>query len=186
MASYDLDLLETAERLLHRESRQRGPLPQARIRRSISTTYYALFHFILDEVCRRVIGTHNSLSRRRRILARTLSHRGLRRTFDKLRGRAMDASVAEFLAPSSASGAASAAPDFARNLGAVFVDAQSSRHDADYDLNEPLSEKDARDIVVEVRGAIADWRAADRESDRDFKQALSVLALLEGQLRGES
>jgi len=186
MASYDLDMLEAAERLLDRDIGQRGPLPQARIRRSISTAYYALFHFVLDEFCRRVVGTHSSLSRRRRILARTLSHRGLKRTFDKIRGRAIDASVAEFLATSFVTGGPAAAPGFARTLASVFADTQTVRHDADYDLNVSFSEKDARTIVTQVRRSISDWRAADKESDRDFKQALSVLALLEGQLRGES
>jgi hypothetical protein len=45
MASHDAELLAAADELLSRETRRRGPLPRARVRRSISTAYYALFHF---------------------------------------------------------------------------------------------------------------------------------------------
>jgi hypothetical protein len=65
MATYDAELLEAAHRLLVRRIGQRGKLPSARIRRSISTSHYALFHFLLDEIGARVLGTRNDLRRRK-------------------------------------------------------------------------------------------------------------------------
>jgi len=97
MATYDQESLEAARRLYVRRAGQKGKLPSARVRRSISTTYYALFHFILDETATRVVGTHNDLRRRRRILMRVVTHRGAKITFDKVRGASIDSSVEDFL-----------------------------------------------------------------------------------------
>ncbi len=52
MARYDAELLNTAERLLARDSNHRGKLARAWIRGGVSTSYYALFHFLLDELAR--------------------------------------------------------------------------------------------------------------------------------------
>jgi len=184
MASYDEELLQAARSLLRRRAGQRGRLPGARIRRSISTTYYAIFHFLLEELCRRIAGTRSDLRIRRRILARTVTHRGLRTAFDKIRGTQINASVHSFFQAGPA-GPLAAAPLFAQNLARAFIDAQTKRESADYDLNEPLSETDARVLRLRVRRAIGNWRAANTSADRDFKHALYILILLKGQLRQE-
>src|ERR1700690_1467325 len=67
---YDLDLLDVAQDLLRQPSGRKRRLYAARARRSISTAYYALFHFILDEATRALLGTHNDVRARRRTLAR--------------------------------------------------------------------------------------------------------------------
>ncbi|PXA85856.1 hypothetical protein DMC25_09050 [Caulobacter sp. D4A] len=185
MSSYADDLLAAALRLLGRKSGQRGKLAGARVRRSISTTYYALFHFLLEEVGLRIVGSHNDLRRRRRILARTISHKGLATTLDKVRGLSVNASIEEFFLLSNAAPPV-ASPPFVRELAKAFLDAQAKRHDADYDMNKPLSETDARLLRSRVRSAIKGWRAARSASDKDFKNALCVLILLRGQLRSES
>ena len=100
MPSHDAELLEAAGLLLSRRGGQRGRLPRARVRRSVSTAYYALFHFLLDEVGQRIVGTYSNLLERRRILARTISHKGPKTTLDKLRGNAVDSSVEDFLSQS--------------------------------------------------------------------------------------
>jgi hypothetical protein len=182
MASYDQELLDVAQRLLVRPSGQRGRLPGSRVRRSISTSYYALFHFLLDEVTTRTVGTGNDLRIRRRILARTISHRGLRTALDRIRGTQIDGSVRPFF-QKGIIGPPHAAPMFAQNLARAFLDAQTKRESADYDLNEPLSETDARLLRFRVRRVIKSWRASNSAEDRDFKHALSNLILLKGQLR---
>lgn len=184
MASFDEELIEVSRRMLARRVGQRGRLPGARIRRSVSTTYYALFHFLLNEVGIRIVGAGNDLRVRRRILARTITHKGLKTTLNKIRGGAGDPSLSNFLSGVGAIGPFSA-PAFAINLAGVFVDAQAKREDADYDLNKPLSETDARLLRARVKRGIAGWRKATTRADRDFKHALCVLILLGGQLRTE-
>ena len=186
MAKYDSELLAAADRLVERQAGQRGRLPAARVRRSVSTAYYALFHFALEEATRVLVGTQNDLRRRRRLLARMFSHAGLRMAFDKIRGTVVDPSVADLLRPRGVVPGPVACPAFARDLANAFSDAQAKRHDADYDLNKDMSEADARLLMARTRRVIAAWRAADTAADRDFKQALGLLLLLKGQLRREN
>jgi hypothetical protein len=109
----------------------------------------------------------------------------LKTALDKVRGAQINESVRGFFQMGIA-GPPTAAPLFAQNLARAFIDAQTKRESADYDLNEPLSETDARLLRLRVRRAIRTWRAATEQADRDFKHALSILMLLKGQLRQDA
>jgi uncharacterized protein (UPF0332 family) len=184
MATFAEDLLEVADLLLERPKGKTGKLPQARIRRSISSAYYALFHFLLDEVGKKVVGTDGGLSQRRRILARTIAHRAAKTALEKIRGASIDSAVADFF-NSRIAGAPWPAPPFARNFANAFIDAQAKRHEADYDLNQSPGQADARLMISRARRAIADWNAANGDIESDFKHSLCVLVILRGQLRYE-
>jgi hypothetical protein len=185
VSSYDNELLIAAGQLIARDARQRGRLPLARIRRSISTSYYAIFHFILDEVGRRIVGTDNHLRIRRQLLGRTISHRAIKGALAKVRGASVEASVAEFFGGGAGAGKIPT-PAFVSHIASVFADAQAKRHDADYNLGSKLSETDARLLVLRVRKAIETWRSARTAADRDFKQGLVLLIVLKGQLRADA
>ena len=144
-----------------------------------------MVHWMLEEVGARVVGTRNDLRRRRRILSRAVTHRGIRTTLDKMRGAQVDASVEDFLRSPGVAAGPVTPPPFVRNLANAFADAQTKRHDADYDLNKPLSEADARLLRERTHLVIAGWRVAKTAADRDFKNALCVLIVLKGQLRAE-
>lgn len=143
MANYDDELLAASRHLFTRRNGQRGRLPSARIRRSISTSYYALFHFMLDEIGRRIVGTQNGLRVRRRVVARTIGHASIKRTLDKARGGTFDLAILPFIS-SDVNAVPLAVPRFVRNLALAFIDAHAKREDADYNLNEELSAADAR------------------------------------------
>ncbi len=185
MASYDMEMLAAARLLGKREAGQRGRLSSARVRRSISTTYYALFHFIVDEVGRLLIGTTNDTRTRRRILARTITHSGITTALDKIRGQNADLSIEDFVRMGNGIGNVQP-PEFAKEFARVFSDAKSKRHDADYNLNENLGEKDAQLLHNRAKRVIKDWRSATAKSDRDFKKALCLLILLKGKLRSDA
>lgn len=178
MARFHAETLGAAERLISREAGQRGRIAAARIRRSISTSYCALFHFLLEECTARVVGTGAGRLKRRRIVARVFTHKGMRVAMGKVQGAKIDASVSEFFD-------AEAPRPFVRTLAEVFLRAQDRRHEADYDLNAALTELDARVLIESVREAVAAWQAAATAADRDFKQALSLLMLLKGRLRSD-
>lgn len=183
MARFDSELLEAAALLIARGSRQRGRLPSALIRRSISTTYYALLHSLLEEMSTRIVGVPNDFRRGRRILTRVVTHKGAKAVLDKLRGQTVEASIADFLRPPTGAAGPVLVPVFARDLARAFSDAQAKRHDADYDMNKSISETDAKLLRARVERVIATWRAARTAADRDFKHALCILILLNGQLR---
>jgi hypothetical protein len=186
MATYDQELLTTARRLLRRRAGQPGTLPAARIRRSISTSYYALFHFLVDEAGKRLVGSHSDLRSRRRILARTFTHAGMRTALGMVKDASVNEAVAGFFRKAGAPPGTVPSPLFVQNLAKAFFDAQAKRHDADYDLNKALSETDARLLTTRVKRAISGWRQAIAAADKDFKHALCVLMLLKGQIRREN
>ena len=185
MASHDQELVSAARRLLRRPSGRPGWLPGARVRRSISTAYYAIFHFLLDEAARTLVGTRNDLRHRRRVLIRSFTHAGMRVSLEKVRGQNIDPSVVDLFRSTVTPAGNPTSPAFARAFAAAFSDAQAKRHDADYDLNKPLSELDARLLIARVRRAMRAWRSATTAADRDFKRALYLLLLLKGQLRSD-
>jgi hypothetical protein len=71
-------------------------------------------------------------------------------------------------------------------MARVFSDVLGLRHEADYDLTKDFVAADASALIARVRKVIAEWRAADTQADLDFKQALSVLIMLRGQLRRDA
>lgn len=115
-----------------------------------------------------------------------MTHNGAKAAFAKVRGNHVDASIEDFLRGRGAAAGRIAPPLFARDLANAFIDAQAKRHDADYDLNKPLSELDARLLRIRATRVIAAWKAANTASDRDFKNTLCILILLKGQLRAEN
>ncbi len=185
MAEFDEELLGAAHRLIARRAGQGGKLSSARIRRSISTSYYALFHFLIEEVGLRVAGSGSDLRRRRRVLARSLTHRGIKTALDKVRSLNADPSVSELLRGGGIVSGPIVVPNFVRDLAFVFSTAQEKRHEADYDLNRTFEEADALFLAARVRDAIRAWRSAKSPGDRDFKHALCILFLLKGQLKGD-
>lgn len=178
MADYDNELLAAARRLISRRPGQRGKLSSARIRRSVSTTYYALFHFLLDEVGKKVAGAGNATRVRRRMLVRSVTHKGARTALSKVKGPAIEASVIDFFGSATP-------PVFISDFARAFSDAQTKRLDADYDLNKPLSEGDARVLQLRAKRVIRSWRDANSAADRDFKRSLCLFILLNGKLKTE-
>lgn len=181
MAGFAKELLSVARALL---KEGRGRPSSAAVRRSISTSYYALFHFLLDEVAKSEIGTGSGLAVRRRIVMRNLSHKGIKTAFLHVEKRQVKQKlVGDFLA--SATGATVEVPLFVQTMAMTFVYAQAQRHDADYNLNAPFSKAMAISLHERVTAAIDDWCAATSVADKDFKRALCLLLLLEGKLRTE-
>jgi len=183
MAAYEAELLDAAARLLDRPAGQRGRLPAARVRRSISTSYYALFHFVVEEVATRLLGSRNALRSRRRILSRAVSHGGAKKAFGKVAGQQVDRSVEDFFRLPGAPAGPIIVPVFVRDLARLFADAQAKRHDADYNMNALLSASDAKLLQTRVNPVVTAWKAANGAEERDFKHALCVLVLLKGELR---
>src|SRR5262249_22287931 len=111
------------------------------------------------------------------------THTGIKTALDKVKGQNIDSTVVDFFRAQGTGAVPIRAPLFAQSLAKLFLDAQGRRHDADYDLNEQLSETDAQLLLARVGRAINDWQSANSAIDRDFKHALCLLMVLRGQLR---
>ena len=71
MASYGDGLLQAARALLDTAEQVEGDASPRCLRRSVSTCYYALFHFLLDQCANLLVGGGEALLGRRRSFTRT-------------------------------------------------------------------------------------------------------------------
>ncbi len=69
--SFHRELLEQARHLANRRPRQPR---QGDLRRAVSAAYYSLFHFLIDEACRYLLGSSPDDHTLRTILARAFLH----------------------------------------------------------------------------------------------------------------
>ena len=132
------DLMEVARALA--ESGH-SPPAQARLRRAVSTAYYALFHCLAASAADLFIGAARSPAWHRTY--RALEH-----------GRARSAcrqapTMREF-------------PVEIRNFAEVFVALQKARQEADYSLDTPAYQRsDVRDLIASAELAISRFEQAD-------------------------
>lgn len=182
MAAYHEELIAAAVRSLRREADASTALSEATIRRGVSTVYYALFHFLLDEIGRYSVGESPGLQFRRQAVARTISHANLNAALLKVLKAKPDSSVMPLLRETS-SVQRIVTPDFMQMMARTFGDARAKRLEADYDLGARFSEVDARLLGNRVVSAMRDWTAASMPEDLAFKQAVCLLALVGGRLR---
>ena len=142
---------------------------QAAIRRTISTAYYALFHLLTSATAERLVGSAPEA-------------RGLRATMRRAFGHVEMKDAAKGFASGRLSPKLEAAlrtdevPVDLAVVATSFVNLQSKRHTADYDLSADLLPSDAREAVILAVRAGAAWeRVRDTEPARVFLVALLLL-----------
>ncbi len=161
--SHHLKLLAMAQSAVNPATMAAGRPSQAVLRRSVSTAYYALFHFVGDAAARQMVGsgTSSEMVARRHLLRRTLSHDQMTVFCRSVAGGTLGRL---FQLPDGAGACFRPGTDL-RDFARVVVRAKEQRQRADYDLNAPFDLSEARDLVEDVARAISGWRqiaAADR------------------------
>lgn len=134
MARISSDLLAQARMLARREPRRPK---QATLRRSISTAYYALFHFVIEEATALICGAAHADESYRQLAARAFIHakmKSLCKEFVKPRVQDVHELLQPFWAALPILGNAEL-----QNVAQTFIDLQEERHTADYDLSVGLS-----------------------------------------------
>lgn len=121
---------------------------QANLRRAISTAYYALFHFLVDEATKTMIGTANERRVFRNYLARGFQHSDMRDACKSFIETNPGANTAPGLV------AAGPSDSTIRLVAQVFGEAQQKRHDADYNRTKPATRADALATINSVSHAI--------------------------------
>jgi hypothetical protein len=146
------DLLEQAEFLVNREP---ANPKQASLRRAVSTSYYALFHLLIDEA----VGNW-SVARQRSVLARTFDHAKMKNV--------CEAHVTSFYRAGSP-----AAGVQLKNVAQTFGTLQQQRHIADYDNGFHWQLTDAVAQVDLASAAFMDWLAVrGTDEAQDYLLAL--------------
>lgn len=143
---------------------------QARLRRAVSTAYYALFHALIEESTRWLAGT--GARTMRQVMARGYEH-GAMRDFAE---RVVHGRVPDFVQPLLPA----IPPDLARAVD-TFVKLQSERHRADYDWANPYTKVEVVRLLRTARAALDEISgSADGYSDelRHFLMILPMWAQL--------
>jgi uncharacterized protein (UPF0332 family) len=134
-------LLSVAAQLA--EAPARGAPPQARLRRAISTAYYALFHRLVAGATDLLIGQNARNSKRYLVVYRSFEHRRMADTCRQvLNGSLRTESNVLFDAG-------------IQGCAAAFVELQENRHEADYDPSLKIALSDAKTAVAKAQSAIA-------------------------------
>jgi hypothetical protein len=108
------------------------------MRRAISTAYYALFHFLIEDACGNWVR-----SEQRPRLARMFDHR-----------RMAEASRSRIKEYKNAAGSAEV---LIYSVAEAFLQLQEQRHHADYDLSYTLAAGDVEQAISLVADAFQSW-----------------------------
>ncbi len=137
------DLLALAEHLALFEEDQ---TKQASLRRSISTAYYALFHFLGEEVARLVPAEPTALVM---IFRRTLEHQTMKAACDRLvngQAAALVRSLVQY-----------PLEDDLQRVAEAFRSLQEARHTADYNVLYSWTRTEALSLIDRAREAMTAW-----------------------------
>lgn len=155
MARYSHELLDQA-RMLATGSPKKPR--QANLRRSVSASYYALFHFLSEDVTRQIVGTAHDQARLRHFAARAFVHRKMKEVCDEFRKTTPGNGLLKAwwnLLPIAKTAEV-------RTVADAFIELQNLRHTADYDLASSLSKQEALYAVKSAEDAISAWQKLQR------------------------
>lgn len=155
-------LIDEAKRALQKKQ---GRPHSVKLRRAVSTAYYALYHSICRQAAAHLL-PNGSLEDQLRI-ARSFGHRDVKSVCEWIAGRR------------DPNDTLTALIDRLKNtdisdVATTLFDLQESRHDADYNHLEPFSQQVTASIVSEAEAAIRVLEGAP-ESDREVFFALVTI-----------
>ncbi len=122
-------------------SQGKGRPNQADLRRAVSNSYYALFHYMIDGCLGLLIGK-SSEPAVKSYFARSFSHTTMKDVFNTLDTTAR---LPEKFNPIKESLISAHFHVEIRSLARAFIDLQKARHEADYDISYNYSQLDAKD-----------------------------------------
>jgi len=167
VSQYPNELLAQADKLLRPA---KGKPTQADLRRAVSSAYYALFHFLIEEATLSIVGTARAKEPLRQLVGRGFNHTAMREaSAEVFKGTPRDL-LKPFWPRYSVSTNATL-----QSLARLFVILQQQRHRADYDLSQPFALKEADALLQEARRAINNWETL-KKNDSEIAQfyALSL------------
>lgn len=153
------DLLRQAERLAKLD---RMRPRQANLRRAVSSTYYAMFHFLVDEACRTSLGAHHEQAPYRHVLGRAFAHVTMKQACKSFATGTLKSGAARGLPKTFSIAAAT------KHIAEVFTNVQDKRHAADYDLATRFTRSDALVLIEQAEDAIKAFKALPASSNKRF------------------
>ena len=144
------DLLAQARVLARRDARRPK---EASLRRSISASYYALFHYLGEECAKLTVGVANDRTSLRQFAARAFVHGKMKAVCEEF---TKSPPKSDLLKPFWATfGVANNLE--VRTIAENFLDLQEQRHLADYDLSQRFLRQNAIFAANQVQEAMNAW-----------------------------
>lgn len=144
--SLHAELLKQARFLARKEPKKPT---QASLRRSVSASYYALFHLLVDDATRLMLSGHGRAPLRDS-LARAFNHSSMK--------DAAAALARNPTAPRLAAGLnGEPVQDPLVDVANAFIELQEARHDADYNRARRFTRQETLDLVDQADQAFRDW-----------------------------
>ena len=141
---------------------------QARLRRAVSTTYYALFHFLLEQASAQIVGDPKIQT----LVSRGFAHTDIQKaaiTFRSGWGALPDHIRAVFSNP---------LPPEIVQLSITFISLQQARQNADYNLLTQFVQSEVVKLVSNAEKAIADFRTLQANPAAKTADDLFLASLL--------
>ena len=131
-----------------------GESDQASLRRSVSTSYYALFHFLVDEATKRMFGAEDERAILRSWLARKFEHGAMKKAAQAFAsGASRRGSHGKFLGVLNGR---PVQPEIV-HIAETFVQVQSARHDADYNMSKTFDKRSVLNLAHKVERSFENW-----------------------------
>ena len=112
-------------------TQERGKPKQVSLRRATSAAYYALFHFLIDQATRQIIGSRAADANQRHWLARAFKHNEMAEVSKSFGSGNLPRRAMFHTQPIQV-------PKSLRSIASAFLELQEARHEADYDLLRPF------------------------------------------------
>ena len=149
---------------------------QGDLRLAVSSAYYALFHFLIHEATRQVVGSRAELEPLRAMLARSFAHTDMLNAAKSYGSCHLPDKVTRHLG-----NIAPDIPNELQELANTFVYAQEQRHLADYDLSERFDKQSVLALIDRTEQAVANWHQVRGSYSA---QAFLLSLLTWGRLKG--
>jgi hypothetical protein len=157
-----VELFTTAWLLIEGET---SVLSDARLRRAVSTAYYALYHKVVRAAAERFLGLGEEKSPAYTLLYRSFDHRHMRAICESLNVSTLNVRLQMQL------GRTAMSQDL-RDFASTFPTLQQARHRADYDPSVRFNVEDVFDLIAASEAAAWAFERVDIEERTD------VLALM--------
>ncbi len=139
---------------------------QANLRRAVSSAYYAVFHFLVEESCRLVFGTQHGQAAYRHTLGRAFAHSVMKQACASFTGGTLKDAIVKGL-PRNASGRY-LIHDVIRNMARVFAEMQEKRNLADYDRRERFKRSEVLTLILQAKDWTEKFAALPMSDDKRF------------------
>jgi uncharacterized protein (UPF0332 family) len=152
------DLRDQAQQLARAE---RYRPKQSSLRRAVSTAYYSLFHLLIDEAARLMLGGSRHQRSHRDAIARGFSHSSMVGACKSFAAASLPRALTEMLPRFSVSAELRVVAD-------TFGELQYQRHQADYNRAAAFTRSEVVELLSSLDSAMEAWKRVRKDETARF------------------